>query len=67
MPDLARLISAGSTHLWLFVPSAIVLGALHGRAPGHSQTMMAAFIVAVQGSVLQAVLLGWQGFFALAH
>ena len=43
---------------WLFVPAAILLGALHGLEPGHSKTMMAAFIVAIRGSVLQAVLLG---------
>ncbi|XLM23131.1 nickel/cobalt efflux protein RcnA, partial [Chromobacterium piscinae] len=29
---------------WLFIPSAIALGALHGLEPGHSKTMMAAFI-----------------------
>lgn len=42
----------------LFIPSAILLGALHGLEPGHSKTMMAAFIVAIRGSVLQAMLLG---------
>lgn len=43
---------------WLFVPSAILLGALHGLEPGHSKTMMAAFIVAIRGTMGQAVLLG---------
>jgi nickel/cobalt exporter len=43
---------------WLFVPSAVLLGALHGLEPGHSKTMMAAFIVAIRGTVAQAVLLG---------
>jgi nickel/cobalt transporter (NicO) family protein len=43
---------------WLFIPAAILLGALHGLEPGHSKTMMAAFIVAIRGSVVQAVLLG---------
>ncbi|WP_108650588.1 nickel/cobalt efflux protein RcnA [Dongshaea marina] len=43
---------------WLFIPSAILLGALHGLEPGHSKTMMAAFIVAIKGSVRQAVMLG---------
>ncbi len=42
----------------LFIPSAILLGALHGLEPGHSKTMMAAFIVAIRGTVKQAVLLG---------
>jgi len=45
-------------HGWLFVPSAIALGALHGLEPGHSKTMMAAFIVAIRGTLMQAVLLG---------
>jgi nickel/cobalt exporter len=31
---------------------------LHGLEPGHSKTMMAAFIVAIRGTVGQAVLLG---------
>jgi nickel/cobalt exporter len=35
-----------------------LLGALHGLEPGHSKTMMAAFIIAVRGTVMQAVLLG---------
>lgn len=44
-------------HAWLFVPAAIVLGALHGLEPGHSKTMMAAFIVAIRGTLRQAILL----------
>lgn len=43
---------------WLFIPAAIALGAMHGLEPGHSKTMMAAFIVAIRGTVKQAVLLG---------
>ena len=35
-----------------------MLGSLHGLEPGHSKTMMAAFIVAVRGTPLQALLLG---------
>ena len=58
MTSFADLISQGSGHAWLFIPSAILLGALHGLEPGHSKTMMAAFIVAVRGTVSQAVLLG---------
>jgi nickel/cobalt transporter (NicO) family protein len=45
-------------HAWLYVPAAVLLGALHGLEPGHSKTMMAAFIVAIRGTVAQAVLLG---------
>ncbi|CAL77574.1 conserved hypothetical protein; putative membrane protein; putative High-affinity nickel-transporter (yohM-like protein) [Bradyrhizobium sp. ORS 278] len=58
MTDLSHLLQQGSAHAWLFAPSAILLGALHGLEPGHSKTMMAAFIVAIRGTVLQAVLLG---------
>lgn len=42
----------------MFIPAAVVLGALHGMEPGHSKTIMAAFIIAVRGTVTQAVLLG---------
>jgi nickel/cobalt exporter len=58
MTDLSQLLQQSSAHAWLFVPSAILLGALHGLEPGHSKTMMAAFIVAIRGTVFQAVLLG---------
>ena len=58
MPDIAQLIQQGAVNLWIFIPTAIALGALHGLEPGHSKTMMAAFIVAIRGSVKQAVLLG---------
>ena len=58
MPSIAELIQQGSVNLWVFVPTAILLGALHGLEPGHSKTMMASFIVAVKGSVSQAALLG---------
>ncbi|MDQ0463758.1 ABC-type nickel/cobalt efflux system permease component RcnA [Caulobacter ginsengisoli] len=58
MVDIAALLQQGATNLWLFVPSALLLGALHGLEPGHSKTMMAAFIVAIRGTVGQAILLG---------
>src|SRR5471030_2693381 len=58
MPSFQDLITQGAANAWLFIPSAILLGALHGLEPGHSKTMMAAFIVAVRGTVAQAVLLG---------
>ncbi|KST58715.1 nickel transporter [Methylobacterium sp. GXS13] len=58
MTPLTELLQQGTAHAWLFVPSAILLGALHGLEPGHSKTMMAAFIIAVRGTVTQAVLLG---------
>lgn len=58
MPSFAELIQQSSANAWFFMPSAILLGALHGLEPGHSKTMMAAFIVAIRGSVSQAILLG---------
>lgn len=58
MLSFSDLLAQGATHAWLFIPSAILLGALHGLEPGHSKTMMAAFIVAIRGTVGQAVLLG---------
>ncbi len=58
MDSFSELIRQGAAHAWLFVPSAILLGALHGLEPGHSKTMMAAFIVAIRGTAWQAVLLG---------
>jgi nickel/cobalt exporter len=58
MSSFAELLQQGPAHAWLYFPSAILLGALHGLEPGHSKTMMAAFIVAVRGTVKQAVLLG---------
>ena len=56
MQNFSNLIQSGNA--WVFIPSAILLGALHGLEPGHSKTMMAAFIVAIRGTVGQAVLLG---------
>jgi nickel/cobalt exporter len=58
MLPIAELIQQGATNLWVFIPTAILLGALHGLEPGHSKTMMASFIIAVKGSVGQAALLG---------
>jgi nickel/cobalt transporter (NicO) family protein len=56
MTTCATLLQQGNS--WLFAPSAILLGALHGLEPGHSKTMMAAFIVAIRGTLAQATLLG---------
>ncbi len=58
MPDIVSLIQQGSSNLFIFIPIAILLGGLHGLEPGHSKTMMAAFIVAIRGTASQAVLLG---------
>ncbi|MEO0370586.1 MAG: nickel/cobalt efflux transporter [Pseudomonadota bacterium] len=56
--NLTEMIEAGSVNPLLLFAFALVLGALHGLEPGHSKTMMAAYIVAIKGSVSQAVLLG---------
>lgn len=58
MPSFAELIQQGAGNAWLFIPSAILLGALHGLEPGHSKTLMAAFIIAIRGTVAQAIMLG---------
>ncbi|MGI9110164.1 MAG: sulfite exporter TauE/SafE family protein [Opitutales bacterium] len=63
--DFSQLLQQGTAHAWLYVPVAIVLGALHGLEPGHSKTMMAAFIIAIRGTVWQAALLGFCA--ALSH
>ncbi|WP_408902569.1 nickel/cobalt efflux transporter [Methylobacterium radiotolerans] len=65
MMSLTDLLQQSTAHAWLFIPSAILLGALHGLEPGHSKTMMAAFIIAVRGTVGQAVLLGLSA--AISH
>jgi nickel/cobalt transporter (NicO) family protein len=65
MNDFLHALQTGSVSLWIFIPSAILLGALHGLEPGHSKTMMAAFIVAIRGTIGQAVLLGLSA--AISH
>src|ERR1700704_6429076 len=64
MPDFLHALQSGAANLWFFIPTAILLGALHGLEPGHSKTMMAAFIVAIRGTVTQAVLLGLSAAFS---
>jgi nickel/cobalt exporter len=63
--SFTELIKQGSSHAWIFFPSAVLLGALHGLEPGHSKTMMAAFIVAIRGTIAQAVLPGLSA--AISH
>ncbi len=62
MNSFSDYLSSG--HAWLYVPVAILLGALHGLEPGHSKTMMAAFIIAIRGTIWQAVLLGLSAAFS---
>ncbi|MYP55719.1 nickel/cobalt efflux protein RcnA [Salmonella enterica subsp. enterica serovar Kentucky] len=56
MGEFSTLLQQGNG--WFFIPSAILLGILHGLESGHSKTMMAAFIIAIKGTVKQAVMLG---------
>lgn len=56
MGEFSTLLQQGN--VWFFIPSAILLGVLHGLEPGHSKTMMAAFIIAIKGTIKQAVMLG---------
>jgi nickel/cobalt transporter (NicO) family protein len=58
MGSLTNMLQPGAAPAWLLLSSAILLGLLHGLEPGHSKTMMTAFIVAVRGTVGQAVTLG---------
>jgi nickel/cobalt transporter (NicO) family protein len=43
---------------WWYLPSTLVLGVLHGLEPGHSKTMITAYLVAIRGTWQQAVVLG---------
>ena len=58
MPDIATVIQNGASNPWFYLPIAVLLGALHALEPGHSKSMMAAFIIAVKGTARQAALLG---------
>ena len=65
MPDITQLIQSGAHHPWVYLPLAVVLGALHALEPGHSKSMMAAFVIATRGTPGQAALLG--GSAAIGH
>lgn len=56
--DIVSLVETGTASPIILVLIALAIGALHGLEPGHSKTMMAAFIIAVRGTVAQAVQLG---------
>ena len=42
----------------LYLPSAIILGALHALEPGHAKTLTAAYLIGTKGTRRDAVLLG---------
>lgn len=56
--SITEMIETGSVNPLFLFAIALLLGALHGLEPGHSKTMIAAYIIAVKGSVSQAFLLG---------
>ena len=56
--DMSSMIEQGTGNPLFIIAAALVLGATHGLEPGHSKTMIAAFIIAVRGTVMQAMLLG---------
>jgi ABC-type nickel/cobalt efflux system permease component RcnA len=64
MESLGTAIQQGTVSALVLLPTALLLGALHGLEPGHSKTMMAAFIIAARGTVQQAVLLGLSAAFS---
>ena len=57
MADLTAIIQGSAAHAWLYLPIAVVLGALHALEPGHAKSLMAAYIVAIRGTTQQAVVL----------
>jgi nickel/cobalt exporter len=57
MPDLSLIAQSASLTAWLYLPFAVVLGALHALEPGHAKSLMAAYIIAIRGTSGQAVTL----------
>lgn len=55
--NLIQFSANATSHYWLFLSWAVVLGALHGLEPGHSKGLMAAFIIGTRGSYNQAIVL----------
>ena len=58
MDQFSTLLQQGASEAWWFLPTALSIGALHGLEPGHSKSLMAAFIIAVRGTWQQAMVLG---------
>lgn len=63
--NIADMISAGAANPVTLFFAALVLGGLHGFEPGHSKTMIAAYIIAIRGTIGQAILLGLSA--AISH
>ncbi|MEM6897239.1 MAG: nickel/cobalt efflux transporter [Pseudomonadota bacterium] len=62
--DITGLLASGAANPVLLFGMALLLGGLHGLEPGHSKTMMAAYIIATRGTVGQAILLGLSAAFS---
>lgn len=58
MPDLSHVLQVSGAHGWLYLPVAVVLGALHALEPGHAKSLIAAYIISIRGTPRQAALLG---------
>ena len=43
---------------WIFIPSAVGLGALHALEPGHGKSLMAMYLAGNRGTVGNAILMG---------
>ncbi len=43
---------------WLYLPTAVLLGALHALEPGHAKTLTAAYLIGIKGTKRDALLLG---------
>jgi nickel/cobalt exporter len=56
--NLSDAIASGAANPLALFFMALLLGGLHGFEPGHSKTMIAAYIIATRGTVGQALLLG---------
>lgn len=63
--NITDMIASGANNPVMLFLAALVLGGLHGFEPGHSKTMIAAYIIAVRGTVAQALLLGLSA--AISH
>jgi nickel/cobalt transporter (NicO) family protein len=58
MLDFTHIIQASTAHAWLYLPVAVILGALHALEPGHAKSLMAAYIISIRGTASQAAMLG---------
>lgn len=43
---------------WFYLPTALMLGALHALEPGHAKTLTAAYLIGIKGTKKDATLLG---------